>query len=107
MITKQVVPEKLGGRDQKISERHRLYGFNCPAVDIDLFLVVEYTGGSPSAIVGYTGGESPSAILEMKHSKALGKVNKDSQNIRVIEKLCNSYSGGALPMFIVYYYPGS
>lgn len=44
--------ERTGQRCPKISERHRHWGFNCPAVDID-FLMVEYDHGRPVAIVEY------------------------------------------------------
>jgi hypothetical protein len=37
-------------RDEAISQRHRLWGFNCPAVDID-FLMIEYDQGKPAACV--------------------------------------------------------
>lgn len=36
----------------ELSLRHREWGFNCPAVDLD-FLVVEYNFGKPVAIVEY------------------------------------------------------
>ena len=44
--------ERTGWRDQRISERHRLWGYNCPATDID-FLLLEYDTGKPAAIVEY------------------------------------------------------
>lgn len=47
-----VRPERTGWRDQEISERHRTWGFNCPAVDLD-FLMVEYNAGRPAALVEY------------------------------------------------------
>ena len=36
-----VKPETHGFRDESISRRHRMYGFNCPAADLD-FLLVEF-----------------------------------------------------------------
>lgn len=44
--------ERTGWRDQEISERHRRWGFNCPAVDVD-FLLIEYDQGTPVAIIDY------------------------------------------------------
>ena len=49
----EVSEERTGWRDEAISQRHReLWGFNCPAVDID-WLVIEYDLGEPVAIVEY------------------------------------------------------
>jgi hypothetical protein len=44
--------ERSGWRDEAISARHRHWGFNCPAVDID-FLVVEYNLGVPVALIEF------------------------------------------------------
>lgn len=44
--------ERTGWRDGQLSQRHRAWGFNCPAVDLD-FLMVEYNRGLPCAIVEY------------------------------------------------------
>ena len=47
-----VRPERTGWRDQQLSERHRRWGFDCPAVDID-FLLLEYDKGKPIALIEY------------------------------------------------------
>ena len=47
-----VKPERTGWRDEGISARHRLWGWDCPAVDID-FLLLEYDKGKPVAIIEY------------------------------------------------------
>ena len=47
-----VKEERTGWRDEKLSARHRLWGWDCPAIDID-FLMVEYNHGKPSALVEY------------------------------------------------------
>ena len=47
-----VVPERSGWRDLALSERHRRWGWDCPAVDLD-FLFLEYDQGHPVAIVEY------------------------------------------------------
>ena len=49
---KIVTPERTGWRDANLSERHRLWGWDCPAVDLD-FLFLEYDHGKAVAIVEY------------------------------------------------------
>ena len=49
MVVRQ---ERTGWRDQALSLRHRDWGLNCPAVDID-FLMLEYDHGLPVALVEY------------------------------------------------------
>lgn len=44
--------ERNGWRDMALSNRHRLWGWDCPAVDLD-FLFLEYDRGEPVAIVEY------------------------------------------------------
>ena len=48
----EVRAERTGWRDQRLSERHRRWGWNCPMVDID-FLALEYDEGKAAAIVEY------------------------------------------------------
>lgn len=47
-----VKAERSHWRDEAISARHREWGFDCPAVDVD-FLAVEYNAGMPVALVEY------------------------------------------------------
>ena len=47
-----VTPERTGWRDMNLSERHRIWGWNVPAVDLD-FLFLEYDRGKAVAIVEY------------------------------------------------------
>jgi len=49
---KQVKQERTGWRDMGLSERHRKWGWDCPAVDLD-FLFLEYDRGKAVAIVEY------------------------------------------------------
>ncbi len=49
---RDVKKERTGWRDKDLSERHRLWGWNCPAVDLD-FLFLEYDKGKAAAIVEY------------------------------------------------------
>lgn len=51
-----VPPERTGWRDEALSLRHRGYGLDCPAVDLD-FLLVEFDGGHPRALVEYKCGD--------------------------------------------------
>lgn len=47
-----VKAERSGWRDLGLSERHRHWGWDCPAVDLD-FLFLEYDRGKAVAIVEY------------------------------------------------------
>lgn len=49
---KSVPPERNGWRDEALSIRHRNWGFDCPAVDID-FLLTEYDSGKAVALIEY------------------------------------------------------
>jgi len=44
--------ERNNWRDEKISHRHRCWGYDCPAVDID-FMVIEYDRRQACALVDY------------------------------------------------------
>lgn len=83
--------EQTEWRDESISKRHRKWGFDCPAVDID-FLMIEYNQGRPVAIVEY------------KHegTKIPSGMDKTFEAIRV---LCDGYKGGDLPFLIAWYNP--
>lgn len=48
----QVKPERTGWRDEALSRRHRYWGFDVPAIDID-FLMLEYDRGRPVALIEY------------------------------------------------------
>lgn len=48
----QVRQERTNWRDEGLSERHRLWGWDCPAIDID-FLALEYNKGKAVALVEY------------------------------------------------------
>ena len=55
---RQVAPERTGWRDQALSERHRNWGWDCPAVDLD-FLLLEYDNARAVAIVEYKFESAP------------------------------------------------
>jgi len=44
--------ERTGWRDQELNERHRRWGWDCPAIDLD-FLFIEYDKGKAAALVEY------------------------------------------------------
>jgi len=80
--------ERTGWRDQEISLRHRMWGFNCPAVDLD-FLMVEYNLGKPCGLVEY------------KHHHAQ-MPNVKHATYRALSELA---SMGSLPFIIAFYWP--
>jgi hypothetical protein len=47
-----VRPERTGWRDEALSRKHREWGWDCPAVDLD-FILVEYDQGLPVAVIEY------------------------------------------------------
>ena len=51
-----VKPERSHWRDEALSLRHRSYGFDCPAVDLD-FILLEFNTGRPCALVEYKSGD--------------------------------------------------
>lgn len=52
MSSPTVKAERSGWRDLRLSERHRRWGWDCPAVDLD-FLFLEYDNGKAVALVEY------------------------------------------------------
>ena len=50
----EVRQERTGWRDEALSKRHRDWGWDCPAIDID-FLMIEYDKGKSVALVEYGG----------------------------------------------------
>ena len=91
MITKEksVLPERMGFRDMDISNRHRLWGWACPAVDID-FLMCEYNFNQPAGIIEY------------KHHN-IGSINENNSSYKVIKNLCDQRIN-PIPFFVVLYW---
>ena len=83
--------ERTGWRDKELSLRHRQWGFNCPAVDLD-FLMLEYNHGKPAALVEY------------KHKNAK-KPNISHPTYQSLICLANEHRSGSLPCFIAIYDP--
>ena len=82
--------ERTGWRDDAISKRHRRWGFDCPAVDLD-FVAVEYNHGKPVAIIEY------------KHHRARMPA-LDHPTIRALADLASGYRDSPLPFAIVKYW---
>jgi hypothetical protein len=82
-----VAKERSGWRDLGLSDRHRLWGWNCPAVDLD-FLFLEYDNGKASAVVEY------------KHELAPWPVNAAHPTYQAMIDLGNR---AGLPVFAVRY----
>lgn len=78
--------ERTSWRDGLMSERHRHYGDNCPAMDID-FLLIEYDEARPVALVEY------------KNQQA-NAWREDNPSRRAVSRLADS---AGLPAFYVRY----
>jgi len=78
--------ERTGWRDERISKRHKQWGWNCPALDID-FLLLEYDEGKAVALVEY------------KHEDAQ-VVRLGHPSVRAVVDLADRAS---LPAFVVRY----
>lgn len=86
-----VRPERNGWRDEEISRRHRTWGWNCPAVDLD-FVMCEYNHAKPCALVEY------------KHAK-FTSIDINHPTYRALAALADGYRNGPLPAFIAIYDP--
>lgn len=80
--------DQTGWRDEAISQRHRAWGVNCPAVDLDLVLV-EFNLGLPVALVEYKHSTTPEPNLLHPSYRAL----------RVLAERAS------LPFFVAHYWP--
>jgi hypothetical protein len=88
MLERPVRPERTAWRDQGLSLRHRTWGYDVPAVDID-FLMCEYDSNTPKACVEY---------------KAMyGQIiQSDTSALKAITSLCDA---SRIPFFLVAYDP--
>lgn len=85
--------ERSGWRDEELSRRHRDWGWDCPAKDLD-FLLLEYNHSIPVAVVEY------------KHWRA-SAVDPNAANYKALRNLANGYSNhdiDALPCLIARYW---
>jgi hypothetical protein len=81
-----VIEERTGWRDLKLSKRHKLWGFDCPAVDCD-FILTEYDNNIPIA------------LIEHKH-KLCGEIKLSDSKLITIKNLGNM---AKLPVFLTRY----
>jgi len=87
----EVRAERTGWRDEDLSARHKAWGWNCPAVDLD-FVMCEYNHGVPVALIEY------------KHKNA-NLQNMSSPTRNALADLATNYNKGPLPCFIAVYCP--
>lgn len=85
-MTRTGAVERTHWRDERLSERHRRYGSNAPAVDLD-FILVEFDDCKPVALVEY------------KHEKAREQYLSSPQ----FQVLINLADAADLPAFCVRY----
>ena len=83
----EVKKERTGWRDLKLSHRHRLWGWDCPAIDLD-FLFLEYDKGKPVAIVEYKHENAPPQ--DAKHPTYQAIINLGNDAGRPV--FCTRYS---------------
>ena len=83
---REVRQERTGWRDERISKRHKEWGWDCPAVDLD-FLMIEYDGGKAKALVEYK--HEDAQVVRLGHPSVRALVD-------LAERAC-------LPAFIVRY----
>jgi len=79
--------ERSGWRDLGLNNRHRLWGVNVPATDIDLFL--EYDGAVPRGIVEYKHERAETQHSTHPNNKALIRLG----NCAEIPVLAVRYTG--------------
>ena len=75
----EVKEERTGWRDLGLSERHREWGWDCPALDID-FLMLEYDNGSPVALIEYKHEYAPKQKIKHPSIKALIRLGTAYRN---------------------------
>ena len=80
-------PERTGWRDERISRRHREWGFALPAVDLD-FPLLEYQFGKPIALIEYKSYQART-------------VNLNSASFRAMTILADN---SAIPFYVVRYW---
>ena len=82
----EVRSERTGWRDLGLNDRHRLWGWDCPATDIDF---IEYDYGKAVAFIEY------------KHERAASiQLDNLNHNLRA---LIDSGNRASLPVFLVRY----
>ncbi len=80
--------ERTGWRDETVSRRHRLWGFDCPCTDID-FLLIEYHIAEPVALIEYKNHQAGFPNLNQAGYRALKRLAEKAQ----------------LPLLLAFYWP--
>ena len=81
--------ERSNFRCEEISKRHRKWGYNCPAVDLD-FVVAEYNHGKPVALVEYK-------------ERRWDPANTSNATYNALKALADGYCDGSIPFLIAVY----
>jgi hypothetical protein len=86
---KKYSTERTGWRDEELSRRHREWGPNCPAMDLD-FVLLEYDNATPKALIEYKNSHVENIDITRSSYTAL-------------IKLADNYKDGPLPCLIAVY----
>ena len=71
--SQRVREERTGWRDDSLSERHRMWGWDCPMIDVD-FLAVEYDVSRPVALVEYKNEHARPVLATDQSRKVLARL---------------------------------
>lgn len=82
-------PERTGIRDDRLPERHKSYGQNCPVTDLDAIGIEFYSG-------------KPVAIIEWKHKNWRQEYTSDL-TLNALRELADGYRRGPIPFLIAVY----
>lgn len=91
--------ERTGWRDKSISLRHRDWGFNCPAVDLD-FLMVEYNHGLPVGLVEYKHAAARMPSIDHPTYRAMAALASGYSRVEAGKRIHDP-----LPFLLVFYWP--
>lgn len=86
-------------RDGELSARHREWGFDCPAVDLDLLIHSDGLAAFDVTVFLEYDYSIPKALIEFKKASLASDWSPDS-NVDALSLLA---SLGAIPFFIVFY----
>ena len=75
---RQVRKERTHWRDERLSERHRTWGWDCPVTGID-FLLLEYNNSAPSALVEYKHERATPQYVTNSSIKALSALGTQAE----------------------------
>jgi hypothetical protein len=78
VANREVRNERTGWRDEAISERHRLYGYDAPFVDLD-FVGIEYDKARVMALVEYKAKGARIPSLEHPSYRAMRELADNSK----------------------------